>query len=1056
MSQNIELQIYTASETYMGARATPELVGREGILAQIQATIQDKSRSYLIYITGRGGTGKTRLIQQLLKNAAEDGSLMVADELIDLYHTRVRSVGGLIGALLEVVKPLGRFMGSRPWDTEVDKKLEALARAEQEGLSPAELISRRQELTDLFLEIVNRFTIRQRLVLALDTTEQLFVARDVAQERLGLSEQRPAILDWLLDDFLPKVENAVILLAGRLKPLALAPELNVAAERAKKRFLHIDLQGLTEEETLAYFEVLADSASRSGNPADAQAARTIRLWSDHERRTIFYCLHDAEEPPRIRPILLALAIDHLVVSGRPLAALTRPLAEAKALSAAQRHEMRVELGKALVQTLHEYRRPADDIIINLGWLRKGADVALLAQLTGLKRAEVEQALSYISDLSFVKTRPADNRIFLHDEMYTILQRYGLEHVADAERERVFRELRGYYEQLIRQARIEIDELYRPQADTFEETLPDPGQVRMTRARLQDAIVEDLYYRLRWNAEQAFQKYFLYIKEAIASNDETLGAQLRTEFFSFLAERDPAGQAEEIDGLRWADVIADSAVRWIEWLWNEDKFDEALQTANRLASEARELIEPGGPLAEAHLNAWRGYLFTYAGDYRQAGPLLNETINKLLEWSQVNKPSPRWAGILGRAYNSSGYLYDRQTRPYRAIETYAKAVPLWQTIQLPVEEAATLNNRAFALAKIGLFHTAIPQAKDALRLREQLGPRVPVGLSINTLALIELAQNDLAGALRDARRALQIFTRLNSPRGLGLALIALAEAERRNSESATYLQQGRSAEFLEQAVGHALEAVHIFTETVTEPGRLMEAWRELGRAYREWARLRQERPQIIAPKEQVEGKYTVEMLAQLSQVAFRKAEDLAGDDIHSFIEVLFDQALLEYYTKLYKDAPAFAQAQTDLNQGLLTEIENLIPEEYRTPPSKGIKLKRFWFLVHSGNVALLRGHIAFNQWQAQPQAETGLRAAVEHYTLALAYYAFFSDYVFQEMRQALDQIYDHLRQLTPAQKVLMYQIVAEVEAAYDLGVGESRMSQFLTDRFGTIDIFEFDL
>lgn len=1046
-------QIYSRPETYTGVRATPLLVGREEIFGKIETAVRDRTYSYLFYITGRGGTGKTRVIQQALKNAAQDPSLMVAEELIDLYHTRVRSVGGLIGALLEVVKPLGNFIESRPSSTEVDEKLQALFRAEQEGLSAAEVISRRQELTDLFLEAVNQFTANKRLVLALDTAERLFVERDVAQERLGLAERRPAILDWLLVQFLPKVQNSVILLAGRYKPRNLAPELTQIAENSHKRFHHLDLPGLSEAEALDYFDALIKSAAQSRNPADILAAEAISRWSQNERLTIFYCLHDLEEPPRIRPILLALAIDHLVVAGRPLEAFTKPLAEAKALTNEERRAIRAELGKALVRTLREHRRPADDIIITLGWLRKGADAKLLAHLTGLELAEVEAALRQIEDLSFVKKRPADNRIFLHDEMYTTLQHYGLDRIADAERDRVFKALRWYYEQQLKQARAEILQLYRPQAQTTA-VLPDPKLIILARARLQDAIVEDFHYRLRWDLLEGFQDFFRYSEEAAAANDESLGIQLRAEFLGFLAERDPSGQAEEIDGLRRADIIADSAVRWIEWLWNDEEYQEARAVAECLRTEAKDIIEAGGDLAAAALDSWDGIIWSYQGDYDKAVKVLNQAIAQLQQWP-ANARSLRWAGILAWAYNVLGYVYTRLGQYYRAIEIYAKAIPLWRLTKIEVNEAATLNNRAFDLAEVGAIDAAIPLARQGLILREQLGPRVPVGLSINTLALIELFQFDLEGARRDARRALEIFTQLDSARGQGLAFINLAEAEWRMSESATYLQEGRTAELLEEAANHADEAVHIFTSKVNEHGRLVEALIAKGRAYREWARVRQERPNVWSKHEQAtKTPYTVAELARRSQEALQYAADLAESrkNIYRQLEALLDLARLRYYMNLYPAAPNFMLAQAELEAGLLAQIEEKMPDQYKirvnySPEGKDL------FQVQLGKLELLRGHIAFNRWRAE-QDITALSTAIKHYTFCLAYYGYYSDHLFQDKRHAQDRIYYRLSSLQPAEMALVYHTVAELEAQYGPRPGRSRsyIREFLESSFGPAELF----
>lgn len=1055
MTQLVDMQVYDPSETYTGARGTPTMVGRAEILAQVIAAIHREGISTILYFTGPGGAGKTRLIQHTLKSVVKEKNLLVASELIDLYHTRNRSVGGLIESMLHVLEPIEKYIQSQSKENLVDEKLEALARAEQEGLSTAELVSRRQELTTSLLEIFNKFTATRRLVLALDTAERLFVARDVAQQRLGLSEQRPAVLEWLLRDFLPKIQNAVILLAGRPQPLNLTADLTKLAQTSGREFVAFDMQGLNEEEALAYFEAVIASAEKSQYAADQQAARAIRSWSLDERLAIFYCLCDEGNDLRIRPILLALAIDHLVVAGRPLAALTRPLAEAQALSNAERRAIENQLGQALVQTLREYRRPADEIIITLGWLRKGADAPLLARLTGLQEDEVERALIHIRDLSFVKERPADNRLFLHDEMYDLLQRNVLSRISPDESEQIYSDLQAYYGELIQTARQRISELYRPQADTFEETLPDPSQVREARSRLQDAMVEALYYRLRWKPVEAFQRYIINATEALVGGDESLWLLLRAELFGFWAERDPYEQLEQIDGLQRADVTADSAVRWVMWLWSQDRYDAALEKANQLADSAHDLIEAGGVLAEAHAQAWRGYLNVFSGNYAQAEQLLTSAENLLDHWAASNRRDLRWAGVFARTYNSLGYLYSSQTRYYEAIEAFAKASQIWQRVQLKIEEATTLNNRAFSVAKIGKFHVALPLAKHALRFREELGPRVPVGLSVNTLALIELAQYDLAGALRDAERACEIFQRLTSPRGIGLALTVLAEAKRRTSVSVTNLQQGRSAQLLAEAAKHATEAIEIFSTKIQEPRRKAEALRERGRVYRDWARLRRERSNIIATNEVNHGKATMEELAQQSEIDFRAAIDLAQNNIYLLNDIKLSLARLYFYTQLYVGAPNYGSTHRVIEQDLLAEIEAAIPAEYRTPPKPSSDLPKVWSLVHAGGLALLRGLTAFNRWYSNQNDVHWFKRAVEQYTVSLAYYHYFSDDIFQEVREASDQIYEQLNLLSLPEKRSLYAIVAGVERQYDLGVGTSRMSQFLHNRFGDLPDFELD-
>lgn len=1048
----MSMPTYYLGETYTAARAIPRLVGRKESLPELKEAIYATKPSVLVYIYGAGGVGKTRLIQHLLAEAQGDEALLVADELIDLYHTRNRSVGGLAESIVEVLEPLRRYIRTRPVDSEIDEKLEALARAEQEGLSTSELIGRRQELSALLLETINQYSAKRRLVLALDTAERLYVVRDEAQQRLGLANERPAVLDWLLQDFLPNLKNAAILIAGRPNPLNLTDELNGVALAAQSRFLPIPLAGLTEADTLEYFQSVVDRAGQSENPNDKVAAVAISRWSDEQKRTIFYCLHDDGDEPRIRPILLALAIDHLVVEGTPLSSLTRPLDAAKQLSDADRRAIEAELGKAMVRTLQEQQRPADEVIVMLGWLRKGADLALLQRLTEYEPAKIEEIVYQIRHLSFVKIRPADERIFLHDEMYDILQRHALKGVTPDDRQRVFTILQEYYAELIQAARLRIDLLYQPQADRFSETLPDPNEVRNTRARLHDAIVEDLYYRLRWQPIPAFEQYVFYAEEALAGNEESLWAMLRAELFDFLSEQNPLVARDQVEHLRKTYVVPDSAVRWVMWLWSGDRYQAAADLAEQIERHHLDLIAPGGNLAHWHLQVWKGYLYTYTGDHDKSERLLTGAVRSLASWSQEHPSSQLAKGILARAYNSLGYYFSRRTQHYQAIKAFAVSAQLMQELKLYVDEAATLNNRAFDLAKIGDFAAALPSAKAGLRLREQLGPRAPVVLSLNTLGLIELNQFDLEGGTRDIKRAVELSERLGSVRGLGLGLIALSEAERRISTSVVYLQQSRSANILVDAITHADHAIVIFRDEVPEPTRLTDALREKARAYRDWAKLRQDHPAIIALQEKHNRKQSVEELAQQSQAIFEEAKVLAGQDDIMLIELLYDQALLIYYTRLYPNAADYAQTYAELEATLLRQIDALIPVEYKMFPRPGAK--RVWHWVQQGNLALLRGHLAFNHWNANRVDEASMRKAVEYYTFALAYYAYFSKHNFQERRQGLDELYDQLRPLNTKQKQRIHEFVHEIEKEQELAPHTSAMSEFLHERFGEIDDLDF--
>lgn len=950
------------SEAYTSVRATPELVGREKERQQIGQAIGDTERSYVIYITGAGGIGKTSLVKHVLKHPPQKMTLMVADDLIDLYHTQVHSLAGLIDAILKVKPPLADLFKQEIEEREANE-WEALARAEQEGLSLAEVISHREKMTQLFLEILNEFTQEHRLVLAFDTAERLMIEQDPAQQHLELTEEHPAVLDWLLYKFLPHIENTVVLLAGRPHPGDLNAALEQALSESPVRLLPIEISGLDETESLEYFEAVIRHAESLGL-ADTPDIALIRALSEDERQVIFHCLRDESEPPTVRPILLALAIDHLAVAGHPIEKFWMPLADARDLSPEQREEIRRKLERELVRAIREDRRPADELIDTLGWLRKGADTALLARVTGWDEAEVKDVLQTIHDLSFIKVRPADDRLFLHDEMYDIIQRHTL--LGGPAQARVFQATGEYYKARIEQARKDIARLY--QGPTESEVLPDPSRVIELRAGLRDALVEDLHYRLRGDAAEGFQIYFKYAEEAIAAADESLDMQLRAELLGFLAEHDPSGTAEEIDGLRRADVVADAAVRWIKRLIYDERHEQALETATRLRTEAKDLIEAGGDLAQAELGAWEALADLYTGSHDEARQLLDRALG--LEKTDIPpKQDVRWSAVLARAYNNLGYLRRVRGQFENAVAAYKEALPLWEYAKMEADRANTLNNLAFALALSGHFDDAVEQAQKALDLREQLGPRAPVALTYNTLAEIETRAGDYQKAEEYTEQASSISQSLGFKRGKGLALITKSILHRYMSEDSE-ISAAEKLAFLNKAVSESAAALRIFTQEITEPEREIRACIERGLSSRELSRV----SEPGAEKEE----YFRNAITDLD-----RAKNRAGE---TGLAVLYLDALLGLAWTYY-----YAGEEGQLEHAM-RDLEDYIQEhfsDYRIAADKLPDIKKDTLadaFAQFGRLYVLRGSRAMDAFERSDKQPPypDLQKAAREFAIALEY------------------------------------------------------------------------
>jgi hypothetical protein len=1019
-------------ETYTSVRATPDLVGFADERRSIREAVTNGHPSYLIYITGIGGIGKTRLLRHMLQELTEESSLLVASELVDLYHSSVHTDEGMLDALERALTEEGkRFTNYHRARNDLERQI--VNRPDQ----IARIRELRQEMLTAFADDLENLAHGRRIVIALDTAEKLIFPEDPIAERLGESG-RSEILNWLLVNFLPHVSNLAILLAGRPAPPTFENQLR---EAGKAHFVAIELKGLNESESVEYFTAVASVAKESGNEADTAVAELIENLSEEDRRAIFYALCDSEEPPHVRPILLALAIDYLVVAGQPLPGLLRSLQEAKKMSKEDRERLHIELGSVLTTLLREDWRPADEIIVALGWLRKGATVELLRAITDFTENEIEVALEKIRYLSFVKIRPQDKRIFLHDEMYKMLWDHLLNKFADARHERVLRSVIECYRQKTHELEHRIAKLYEPWMGSSD--APQAKEIRTTLLELQDFKVESLHYRLQNNAADGFEAYFRYAEEAVFNPDHNFDARLRTELYNFVREQDPDGQVPIINGtLNRADVTADAAVRLIKRLYLEDH-QKAIDVAEIIRREFYNSIEAGGLLAKAELNSWEALARIYYGQVEEAKKLLEQSLS-LLE--RPSSQTIRRAAILARSYNNLGFLYRSQGKHFGAIHYYQQAIPRWRFTNIAVEHATTLNNRAFALAEVGDFKTAESLAWDARYLRERMGLRLQIGYSLTTLSHIKIRENALEEARKLAERALSVAADadIQSQRVRGFALVPLAEAKRRSSDWEPNTPD-QTVDLLAEAAAHAEEAVEIFQEK-QENLRQVEALIELGCVQRDWAKVKRENSNVTGKLSQ---------LIEASRTSLEKAASLAEQKQVPYLitDALVNQAWLNYYIG--------AEWDSQLEKRILEQIG----PEYRISDQISANALQdrlagqerleiiYSFLVQLSKLEILKGHIAFDKFNEKHiNMDQALEKALEHYTLAMLYDTLITQgLVHRGMRKSMEQIYGYLKPLNVNELRQVYDVVARLEGKYGPRESSWPMYTFLEAEFGPRDL-----
>lgn len=788
-------------------------------------------------------------------------------------------------------------------------------------------------------------------------------------------------------------------------------------EELKKigELIQVSLSGFTEEETLEYFQALIPHLQGSSEPRDRMAAEVLSRWNDDLRRMFFYGLRD---DGTVRPIFLALVIDYLTVTGRPFP-VGRSLVEVKSLSEEDRERLQEELLKGVEEEIRNALHPTEEIVRVLSWLHRGADENLLGQITGIGEETLKEACERVRRLSFVKIRPADQRLFLHDEMYALLR--SLHGVIP---ERAFKPVREYYGALIDQIKKSIWSLYEAQP-----YLSPSEQVALETTRLREAITEDLHYKLHRSFDKGFDQYFIYAEEALAMGDETLDVELRAELVEFLREQNASPPA---------DVRADAAVRWVKRQISAGNLNEALSLIQKIREEARHLVEPGGLLTQAELDIAEATVYLYQGNLDKAEQRLSEA-QQNLERFQVSPETPvRFNAVMGRLYNHWGYLRRVQGQFGAAEEKYRKALPYWRAASMEAEQANTLTNLAFVLALRGRFDAARRQAQDALKLRGQLGMTGAVAFTLNTLAQIEIYAGQYRDAEDWARRALAVAQGAGFRRGEGLAHLSLASIYRYMSEPPCPAANRR--EWLEKSLEHSSRAREIFSKEISEPERLGTAYYEDAIAHQEFCR-----PPLI---EGIDVKRHADQSEKSFQQAMKIAEECRLWPL--YLDAGMGLAWLYYYTE-----------EKEKLASHLESLETFLQEQFAslqiTPtasPSIGedtildVFSQRARWHVLRGVQALDGFDSARESRQAPPYPS--LRRAAREFALALEYDTLVADN-FRDLRRALNLIYERLKVLNTAELRAFYETITEMADEFPWKPREEwRLWKELVDHFGPYD------
>lgn len=968
------------------------------IMPQILKAVEATDGSvHVFYITGVGGIGKTILLRQIGEQLGSPEGVEpttarsgpVWSGLIDLYHTDTNTNSGLEERLAKALEQGNEFQEYLTERGTYKDQREA-------GLPGRDLEGKRLKLTEVFAECLNIVTARRRAVVALDTTERIHYETDPIQKLCQLESENATVKAWLLNQ-LKQWRNCVVLLAGRPES-ELQQALQEGLSNTSIQYHPVDLPGFTEREALDYF-----------NKEEEQHPVVRELFDLDLRRRL--C-----EVTAGKPIRLALAI-YLAEYALGFDKFAQKIFGETPEQAQQ------WIDRELIRHIMQDKAPIARVLRYLAMTRKGLDANLLYHLAG--EWSLEDCQRYLSDVAaraFVKQRPEEAALFLHDEMYELCDKHLLN---PPEVQELSEKAVAWYDQQIKRSKdIEEQQIYE---------------------------VESVLYRLRANPRQGYYWYAKLADEAIRYAEVGFDMRLRNELFAFLQSSSPIDQQLVLDASNLSkEVECDCASSWVKRFQVLGQFSKV----NLVAQTVKEDDDfypsdvPNSQLSRADLDVYFAQALIYRGRVDEAIGLLKNVIAELEvgqkpeDLAYQNNPHGFAEGwrrnlVLGRGHNNLGYAYWwTQRHCYLALNEYRAALPYFRASDLLEESANSTDNMGRAYMTLSRRSRAEALIDDSLALRLKLGREYRIALSINSRAIAHLTFDEPAKARQLAEEALEIFERLGSQRGIGAASVVLGQALRKlGTPSMTgYYSPGVYDEFLRDAMTHLESAIKIYENVVTEPQRLCVAYNELGCAYRERAALiRTGKPRPSLTKGLVQN--AIEWLEKsVTEAKKRNYPVFCADAYEDLAQVFFQDKNYKY------------------SQTSLQEAEEQIPDIYKLIPGAALHdipleecIEEFWQIL--GKIELLRGYLVYdvgasNEGQA---SRSILEEALEHFVRAYVYFERYWDQA-PGLETTLKQLYARFKKCKYEDlRYMQDELLPQIAQSYSLN--PTNLTRFFGDTLG---------
>ncbi len=1006
-------------------------VGRSDTLRLIDEIVGNApDRPTIIFIEGHGGIGKTEVIKKVLQHYADSRhDWHVARNVVDMYHPDVRTQ---LGFSDQIVKVLPEHTSSHFQKFHYSRKSYRSQTLSGSGSTDNVPLD---DVIDDFKTCLRNITQQTHVLIAVDTAEKLTEALST-----GSSAHRAASTDqcsWFCD-LLEPATKIVVLVAGR-------PEVRRLSDAVSKRS-HFNCQRITigpfsPEECQDYITGVCSYLRECGHQNE------VRYLEDFisKRGQDAYAMTDGD------PISLALMVDLIAWENYKFP----DNSDERSSVYATRRE---ELQKYYILRLRDTW--LGETINTLSYLQRGCTPELFAYMSEISVDAAAERLKKIEHLSIVKVRediaeedqsdqhglgePA-KRYYLHDEVYRMMRRWvhndpseAYERSVNHESARRFcdNELQSIQGTLLREYST-LHEQYLGVL-TLHETDVQPHFDRIAEANelKHNLLVDALYYALQQNPDRGLKRYCRYTLDAIQVGNVTLDRELESALVEILV--DPTNNDILSADSNYSRVAEDMRKIWgCVRLWVEEHYKELIVRIDQLMPNEYTNYA-------AVLDIWRAYAHIYLGRHDEALQLLEKSISQLGQTAPeqslnlAEQALETWYAAVMSALGLrvKGYLLRSTGKLRSSLPAYLQSIRLYDEADFQVELAVALNDYGLIQTDLGRLETGRKVVERGLDIRRQFGSPSHVAYSLNTLALVDIADEKPEIAIREAEQARIVFRRLGFDRGEGLALLTLAEAHREMAKAELKAEKYDDCErHLTEAVRCAEQARTIFEKT-KEQSRIVQAYMEIGRANREMVRIKRE---LKATDQEVEG------FAQGSEKALGEAAIRAKDvSLRWQIDAWVNTAWLGNYAK-----------NEDLLIRAVSKAQELIKDQYgdylidspREPkgkPSIVLENSEMWVWEQIGKLFMARA-----DWYFTRHSESGtndnallLRSAIEDYAYALEHNDYGRSAESYHSKRAKDRLASRVAELPRNERRRVDELLKEWEVEFLAPLEQSVMRQYL--------------